>query len=285
MTNTTNLALPNIEGAQAQKHVTHNDALRTLDALVQLAVLDRDLSAPPGSPAEGARWIVKPAGSGAWAGHDNAIAAWQDGAWEFYAPQTGWRAFVADEGALVVWNGSAWTAAGGGMTLIASGTVSNAATLDIDLTGAGAYRAVQIVLDGLLPVADGVSLLMRVSTNGGTVFDSGVSDYKYANNSENSASTSVNAGTSTADSSMNMGGGIGNDIDGGVDGIIWLQGFANPAAKPKARWQMQIRRSDDELGNQTGAGMRNAAQHTDAIRILFSSGNIASGNYAIYGVN
>ncbi|HEY4143179.1 MAG TPA: DUF2793 domain-containing protein [Pseudolabrys sp.] len=108
MTDTANLGLPCIEGNQAQKHVTHNDALRILDTLVQLAVLDRDLPTPPGSPAEGQRWIVKAAGTGAWAGHNNAIAAWQDGAWQFSAPQLGWVAFVADEGTLVVWNGSAW---------------------------------------------------------------------------------------------------------------------------------------------------------------------------------
>jgi uncharacterized Zn-binding protein involved in type VI secretion len=108
MTDTSNLGLPCIEGNQAQKHVTHNEALRVLDTLVQLAVLDRDLTAPPGSPAEGQRWIVKAAGTGARVGHNNAIAAWQDGAWQFSTPQAGWMAFVADEGTLVVWNGSAW---------------------------------------------------------------------------------------------------------------------------------------------------------------------------------
>lgn len=108
MTNTTNLNLPTIEVSQAQKHVTHNDALRMLDALVQLAVADRDLSAPPASPAEGQRWIIKSPGTGDWAGHDNAIAAWQDGAWAFYGPQTGWLAYVLDEGVIVGWNGSAW---------------------------------------------------------------------------------------------------------------------------------------------------------------------------------
>ena len=108
MTDTVNLGLPCIEGSQAQKHVTHNDALRILDTLVQLAVLDRDLTAPPGSPAEGQRWIVKAGATGLWAGHDNAVAAWQDGAWQFSAPQTGWSAFVVDEGTLLVWNGSAW---------------------------------------------------------------------------------------------------------------------------------------------------------------------------------
>ena len=55
---TTHLLLPYILAAQAQKHVTHNEALRILDGLVQLSVLDRDLTAPPGSPAEGDRDIV-----------------------------------------------------------------------------------------------------------------------------------------------------------------------------------------------------------------------------------
>jgi len=108
MTDTVNLGLPCIEGSQAQKHVTHNDALRILDTLVQLAVLDRDLTAPPGSPSEGQRWIVKTGATGLWAGHDNAVAAWQDGAWLFSPPKTGWMAFVVDEGTLLVWNGSAW---------------------------------------------------------------------------------------------------------------------------------------------------------------------------------
>ena len=51
---TAHLALPFIMAAQAQKHVTHNEALRLLDAMVQLSVLDRDLTAPLVSPADGA---------------------------------------------------------------------------------------------------------------------------------------------------------------------------------------------------------------------------------------
>jgi hypothetical protein len=58
MSNTTHLQLPYLLASQAQKHVTHNEALRLLDAMVQLAVLDRDLTAPPGSPADGDRYIV-----------------------------------------------------------------------------------------------------------------------------------------------------------------------------------------------------------------------------------
>jgi hypothetical protein len=109
MTDTTpNLALPELIAAQAQKHVTVNEALRALDALVQLAVLDRDLTAPPGSPAEGQRWLIAATATGAWASHDHQIAAWQDGGWEYYAPKEGWLAYVVDEGTLLAWHSGGW---------------------------------------------------------------------------------------------------------------------------------------------------------------------------------
>jgi hypothetical protein len=116
MDTTPNLDLPYIMGAQAQKHVTHNEAIRKLDALVQLTILDRDLTVPPATPADGDRYIVATGASGAWSGHDGEVAAFQDGAWAFYAPAEGWLAWIADETALVSWDGSVWIAAGGAST-------------------------------------------------------------------------------------------------------------------------------------------------------------------------
>lgn len=108
MTDTVHLGLPAIEASQAQKHVTHNEALRMLDALVMLSVKDRDLSAPPVSPVEGDRYIVKAVGSGAFVGKDDAVAHYCDGGWFFYPPRIGWLCFVEDEGALLAWDGAAW---------------------------------------------------------------------------------------------------------------------------------------------------------------------------------
>lgn len=113
MDTTPNLDLPYIASAQAQKHVTHNEAIRALDALVQLSVIDRDLAAPPVSPANGDRYIVPAGASGIWSAHSGAIAAFQDGAWAFYPPLEGWVAWVADEDHLVAWNGTNWVIAGG----------------------------------------------------------------------------------------------------------------------------------------------------------------------------
>lgn len=114
MDNTPNLELPYLAAAQAQKHVTHNEAIRALDAIVQLSVLDRDVATPPLSPAEGDRYIIASGGTGDWAGHDGKVAAYQDGVWVIYGPQLGWITWIEDESMLAAWDGAAWLAAGGG---------------------------------------------------------------------------------------------------------------------------------------------------------------------------
>ncbi len=108
---TPNLTLPYIMAAQAQKHVTHNEAIRRLDALVQITVVDRHLSAPPLTPVDGARYIIATSATGAWTGHSGEIAAFQDGAWMISAPREGWNAWIADEDVAVVFDGSTWITA------------------------------------------------------------------------------------------------------------------------------------------------------------------------------
>ena len=105
---TTKLLLPYILAAQAQKHVTHNEALRLLDGLVQLSVLDRDLTAPPGSPNDGDRYIVASGATGDWAGWDLNVALFTDGTWLRLPPRAGWRVWVEDEGLLLAYDGMGW---------------------------------------------------------------------------------------------------------------------------------------------------------------------------------
>ena len=102
------LSLPYIQQAQAQKHVTHNEALRILDAVTQLSVISADLAVPPGQPAAGDRYVVAAGASGGWAGQAQQLAVWVDGSWQFHAPLTGWRADIAGTGEVIRFDGTEW---------------------------------------------------------------------------------------------------------------------------------------------------------------------------------
>lgn len=117
------LALPLIAAAQAQKHVTHNEALLRLDALAQLSVRDRTRASPPADPMPGDRHIVAAGASGDWSGHEGAVALF-DAGWRFLVPGAGWRAYVEAEGRTLTHDGTGWRdllamTPGGGVRLCA----------------------------------------------------------------------------------------------------------------------------------------------------------------------
>ncbi len=131
MSDSTHLSLPFVEAAQAQKHVTVNDALARLDALVHLNVESASETVPPGSPAEGGRWIVASGATGAWASEEGKVAAWIDGAWVFLAPQTGWQAWVAATRTWLIYDGADW---GAGPAATVAALTTNAAATRIETT-------------------------------------------------------------------------------------------------------------------------------------------------------
>ncbi|MEQ5872640.1 DUF2793 domain-containing protein [Sagittula sp. NFXS13] len=104
------LSLPYLLPAQAQKHVTHNEALARLDVAVQLAVVARDETAPPVGASTGDRYLVPTGATGDWAAHVGEIALWDQNMWVYHTPITGWRALVLAEDVEVLFDGTAWQA-------------------------------------------------------------------------------------------------------------------------------------------------------------------------------
>lgn len=108
MSSTVRLGLPYMAAGQAQKHLTHNDALEIIDALIHLTVESCVWTMPPPAPPPGARYIVPLDATGVWLNHAHEIASADGDGWVFYPPQLGWRAFLKDEAQLVVFDGSVW---------------------------------------------------------------------------------------------------------------------------------------------------------------------------------
>jgi hypothetical protein len=104
---TVNLEMPFIMPSQAQKHVTHNEALLQLDAVVHLSIAG-EWTSPPPEPLPGSRILVAANATGAWAGRAGRIAIWQDGYWTFAAPRAGWLAWFEEAGRLKIFDGDTW---------------------------------------------------------------------------------------------------------------------------------------------------------------------------------
>ncbi len=108
MTDTPNLNLPYIMAAQAQKHVTHNEAIRALDVLTQISVNSKILSTPPSNPGNGECYIVGVSATDEWAGNENQLACFQDNGWVFIPPKDGFIAWLKDDAKAVVWQVDDW---------------------------------------------------------------------------------------------------------------------------------------------------------------------------------
>lgn len=128
-------ALPLIAPGQAQKEMTHNEALTLVDLALHASVVEAGVDVPPANPQVGQCWIVGSAPTGAWAGQARAIAGSTAGGWRFVQPQPGMRAWVASRSEWLGFVGTAWTLGGlrgdsltlGGAPILASRAAAIAA--------------------------------------------------------------------------------------------------------------------------------------------------------------
>lgn len=110
---TPNLGLAEYPTGSLQPSTPYNAAMQVLDAVVRPGgiIVDKDLTTPPTTvdADEGKRWIVGPASTGAWSGHDGEIALCTAATlWLFLEPSEGWRVYLLDENKDYVYSGSAW---------------------------------------------------------------------------------------------------------------------------------------------------------------------------------
>jgi hypothetical protein len=132
MSKTAQLELPLILPAQAQKHVTVNEALARLDAVAQLRVITSTLSTPPASAQDGASYLVPAGAVGDWSGSDGRIAVRANGGWVFLAPRAGWRAWDESRAGPLVHDGSGWVADATVVSPGGAGTVARIVEFDHD---------------------------------------------------------------------------------------------------------------------------------------------------------
>jgi hypothetical protein len=105
---TSRYALPLLASGQAQKEITHNEALLLIDALAHPAIESRILTNPPASPLPGQIWLVGTAPTGDWANTAGQLALWTSGGWRYIAPRTGMTVWSKADNVFLLYAGTAW---------------------------------------------------------------------------------------------------------------------------------------------------------------------------------
>ena len=108
---TPRLLLPMLVPGQAQKEMSHNEALTVLDAVVQASAVALGTQTPPTDPTIGECWIIGDAPTGDWAARARNLAIWTAGGWRFVEPTPGFRAWVVEDGAEARFGETGWNAA------------------------------------------------------------------------------------------------------------------------------------------------------------------------------
>ena len=174
------------------------------------------------------------------------------------------------------------------VALLDSGTVTNQATLDIILTAYTAYRKLELELINFVPATDDAELWCRFSTDGGSSYDATGYSFTMAWSSDdnpanfgNLLSAAANqiriAGHTTANYSVSN-----VASEGGADVKIDILGRTT-ARFTRIRYVGGYYTANQVGATLSGSGLREAAQDTDAMRVLFETGNIASGDWILRG--
>lgn len=131
MSNTANLSLPLVQQAQAQKHITVNEALSILDGVAQLTLESVSQLTPPVNAVDGQIYLVPDSPSGDWVYKSGLLAIFFNGGWSYIAPKNGWRAYVKSEDRCYTFDGTEWV--GDAISLTTSGAGVTLETLEFDV--------------------------------------------------------------------------------------------------------------------------------------------------------
>lgn len=172
---------------------------------------------------------------------------------------------------------------GTGWEKISAQTASTSATLDFtDLSST--HRIYKFIITDIAPTTDNVNLHLLTSTDNGSSYDNGASDYSWIGHyiSHETSPTTTNNGDD-ADSQIVLLAGLGTGVAETTN--IELTIF-NPSASKRTHiiWNGSYISQVPTGQMFQGSGARLSNTDVDAVRFVLSSGTIASGTISLYGL-
>lgn len=159
-------------------------------------------------------------------------------------------------------------------TLISTATASGSATLDFTTGFSSTYCRWMWVIDSIYPATNNSQFYMRTSTDGGSTYDSGATDYEFAN--------TLN-GSGSSDSYIKLTGNLSNAGTLKYKSVIQVSGLLNSSENQKFFYISDEAYSTSKT-KAVAYGSRKNTADIDAVRFLMSSGNISGGTIRMYGL-
>jgi hypothetical protein len=172
--------------------------------------------------------------------------------------------------------------------LLLTGTISGTpSTLDINLASYTGFSRFRVVLDSFVPTTDDVELWVRISTDGGSTYETTT----YSNASfiiRDSAANLASAGSAQAQmqivGSTAANFGVSNVASEGGASCEFVFYNRTLTQYPHLHFITSYMAAGAETEAQYGACRREVATDVDRIRIMWASGTMASGTYSVYGM-
>jgi len=192
-------------------------------------------------------------------------------------------------GTILTSNGTdiSWTAAasGGGSEFIASVDASNDATLSFTGFDSTSFDYYMFSIQNIIPATNNTILRVATSTNGGSSYDTGSSNYRYISQTIRQFSAGYSAGLyDDTYVQLSVGTATSNSAgNGGVSGNLQIIGPHKAAFTHMLFDGTNVTSSSQYVNFFRVGGYRNSAADVDAIQFSFVSGNITSGTITMYG--
>jgi hypothetical protein len=169
---------------------------------------------------------------------------------------------------------------------ISQQTISSDSSIDFTWTNDGTYKEYFFVLAHVVPANDGVNLYFRLSSDGGSTFDSG-SVYRWAASGRSEAGAV--SGNSSSDTAIYLNtNSIGSSAGEGYSGRVWLTNPAQQTIQQLVEYTASYTNSSGQCTHNQGSGRHTKSgtytTQFDGARFLFASGNLESGTITMYGV-
>lgn len=232
-----------------------------------------------GTPASGVVTNLTGTGTGLTSGITNALksATTTVDVAAATAPTTG-QILTATGTTAATWQDAA---AGGSMVLLSTVTASASATVDIETTFDSTYDAYILEITGLTAATNNVTLSMQMKLAGAYA----TSLYRYHVQKNTSLGATYSAVSSAADTSVSMADQVGNNAADSMDFQVKIANPASTAFKKIVMFRGSgFYTASARVHHIIGSCSNDGTGALTGLRFALSSGNIAAGDFRLYGI-